>query len=65
MDNNELNRIADLIWSILNSIENEKKTRAEQIALIKPVILDSCMSSRRTGRRQILNYLEDEIKGLR
>ena len=65
MDNNELNRIADLIWTTLNCIDSQDLNRDEQIELIKPIIIECTSSSRKTGRRQILNYLDDELKGLR
>jgi hypothetical protein len=65
MNNNELNRIADHIWTTLNCIENRDKTREEQIELIKPIIVDCVSSSIRTGRKQILNYFEGEINNLR
>ena len=65
MDNNELNRIADLICTTLNCIDNQDLNRDEQIELIKPIIIDCTSASRKTGRTQILNYLTDEINGLR
>tara|TARA_X000001316_G_scaffold11976_1_gene5174 strand:- start:359 stop:577 length:219 start_codon:yes stop_codon:yes gene_type:complete len=65
MNNNELNRIVDLIWTTLNSIDNQGLNKNEQIELIKPIIIECASSSRETGRRQILNHLQNEIKGLR
>lgn len=65
MDNNELNRVADLILSKLNSIENENKSREEQLELIKPVLIELSFDQRKLGRTQVLNYMEDEMKKLR
>ena len=65
MDNNELNRLSELIWTKLNCIENESKTIKEQIELIKPVLIELYSDSIKIGRSQVLNHLENEIKGLR
>ena len=65
MDNNELNRLSELIWAKLNCIENESKTIKEQIELIKPVLIELYSDSIKIGRSQVLNHLENEIKGLR
>ncbi len=64
MNNNELNRIADLIWGKLHCFENENKSKHEQIELIKPVLLELYSDSLKTGHRQILNYMRDEISNL-
>ena len=64
MNDNELNRISDLIWTTLKSIENENKSRAEQIELIKPILLNLYSDSINIGRKRILNYIKDEIKHL-
>ena len=64
MDNNELNRIADLIWMKLNCSENLHKNRADQTELIKPALIELSSDSMKVGRTQILNHLKDEIKGL-
>jgi hypothetical protein len=65
MNDNELNRVVDLIWTTLNCNENLDKTRDQQKELIKPIIIELTSSSRMLGRRQILNYFDDEIKVLR
>jgi sugar-specific transcriptional regulator TrmB len=65
MNDNELNRLSELILDKLNSIENQNKTKKEQIELIKPVLIECSSDSRRIGRTQILNYFKDEIDNLR
>jgi len=65
MDNNELERISDLIWSTLNAVDNQDLSKDEQIDLIKPIIRECHSSSRKLGRKQILNHLDEEINHLR
>ena len=65
MNSSETNRIADLIWSTLNSISNENLSKEEQIELIKPIISGCASASKIKGRREILNVLEKEINNLR
>lgn len=64
MNNNELEKQADLIWSILNCKENSDKNKQEQLALIKPVINAIGLSERNIGRNQILNHMSIEIDNL-
>lgn len=65
MDNNELNSIADKIWNELNSINNEDKSKEEQIEMIKSILIPIMSEQRQLGRTQILNYMEDQINGLK
>ena len=62
MDNNELNRIADLIVSDLEG--RNGLTKPQKIRLIKPVLIKLSSDSRQIGRTQILNYWKDVIKKL-
>jgi len=64
LNNNELNRVATFIWSILNTRENSDKSRLEQIDLIKPLLLELYKDSLTIGRKQILNNLKDSISDL-
>ncbi len=61
MNNNTLNEKADLIWSVLNSIQNSGKTKEEQLELIKPLLIEIAESERTIGRTQILNHFKNEI----
>lgn len=65
MTNNELLQVSDLIWSKLNSIENQNKDKVEQIEMIKSVIMITAQEQRKVGRNQMLNHLQDEIVSLR
>jgi hypothetical protein len=65
MNNNEFNRMADLIIDKLFLIENESKSRGELIELIKPILLELYSNSINIGRNQILNYFNSEISRLK
>ena len=64
MNNATLSEKADQIWSILNTIENSKKTKQEQIDLIKPLLIQIGEDERHIGRSQVLNHFKCEIDSL-
>ncbi len=64
MNNNTLIEKSDLIWSTLNSIDGSKKTKQDQIELIKTIILKIAEDERRIGRMQVLNHFKAEIETL-
>lgn len=61
MNNNTLNEKADMIWSLLNTVQNCKKTKEDQLELIKPLLIEIAESERVIGRAQILNHFKNEI----
>lgn len=61
MNNNTLNEKADMIWSLLNTVQNCKKTKEDQLELIKPLLIEIAESERAIGRAQILNHFKNEI----
>ena len=61
MDNNEANRVSFLIWSSLNCIENEKKSKSDHIILIKNQIIKIVDEQRGMEKRKTLNLLLDII----
>ena len=65
MNDNELNRMSDLLWSRLNCIENQNEGRVEQINMIKTVLKECSQDSIKSGRRQILNHLGGEMEKLK
>lgn len=65
MDKNESNQKAELIWSKLFSIKNNDKSKTEQIEMIESIIIEIAQEQRKIGRRQILNYMQDEINHLK
>jgi len=65
MNDNELNRIADLIFTKINSVEAEQLTREERVNKIKGVIIEVDANARRAGRRQIINHFEVEVLNLK
>ena len=65
MGDNELNKFADMIWTNLNCLRNMNKNREEQMEIIKETLIKVASESRVTGRKQILNYMSDEITKLR
>lgn len=65
MNDNELNRITDLIWTTLNSIENSGKPKPQQLDLIKTIVSGVVQDSRKTGRTQIINHIQIEIDNLK
>ena len=65
MGDNELNKFADMIWTNLNCLRNMNKNREEQMEIIKETLIKVASESRDTGRKQILNYMSDEITKLR
>lgn len=64
MNDNELNRIADLIWITLFSIENSDNSKPQQLGLIKSIIEDACQDAKKIGRNQILNHIQTELDNL-
>ncbi len=64
MNNATLSEKADQIWSILNTIGNSKKTKQEQIDLIKPLLIQIAEDERHIGRSQVLNHFKYEIDSL-
>lgn len=62
MNNAQLNYFADLILNHLHSKQNEGKTRAEQMELIKPILIQLATEQRGIGRQQVVNHLSDELK---
>ena len=64
MNNATLNESAERIWAVLNTIENSKKTKQEQIDLIKPLLLKIGEDERYIGRSQVLNHFKGEIASL-
>ena len=61
----ELEKQADLIWSVLNCKENADKSKDDQIKLIKPIILKIAEGERQIDRKQILTHMATEIENLK
>ena len=61
MDNNELDRVSELIWMKLFCKENEDKSREEQIELIKPIIKKSYKEATELGRKKALIHIKNFI----
>jgi hypothetical protein len=64
MNYNELEQKADLVWSTLNSIENQDKSKREQMNLIKTILLQMAEEQREVGRNQIKNLISETIKNV-
>jgi len=65
MNDNEYTANADLIFNFLFSKANKDKTKDELIQGIKPLISNVFNSGKRFGKKQILNYLQNEINNLK
>ena len=65
MNDNELTQVSDLIWSKLNSSENDNKSKEQQIEIIKLVIIDVAQDQQKVGRNQILTHLQAEVNTLK
>jgi hypothetical protein len=57
----ELDRVADLIWSTLNTIENADKSKKEQLELIKPLIVSVYEHFTKIGKTKVLKHMQEEI----
>lgn len=64
MANSESEVKANLIYDKLNSIQNEGKTRDEEIKLIQEVLEELIQEQRMVGRREIIAHLKTEIEFL-
>jgi hypothetical protein len=62
MNNETLTAKADLIWSTINTIENQNKNKVDQIELIKAVLLDISDEERRIGRLSVIQHIQAQLK---
>lgn len=65
MNDNELDRVADLIFTKINTIDAEQLTRDERLNRIKGVIIEVDANARRMGRMQMIKHFEIEIENLK
>ena len=64
MNQDELKRVSDKIWSDLFCIKNENLTQKEQINIIEKEIIKISTEQRLVGRRQVIKHIEIELNSL-
>lgn len=65
MNDNELNRVADLIFFTLNHKQHRDENKEDLIKIIKSILITVFQEQRKIGRIQAINSMKDTIERLK